>query len=90
MVELWFVFRDGDICLSTMNSPDWLENLKKDPSVEVEIQNKTFPGFATLIGDTKRIEEVIDAFYEKYGEEAEEMYGKREDQPGRKVIKISE
>lgn len=90
VVELWFVFRDGDIYLSTMESPAWLDNLKKDPAVEIEIQNKTFTGYATLTGDTKRIEAVIDAFYEKYGDEAGEMYGKREEQALRKVIRISQ
>lgn len=90
VVELWFDFKDGDIYLSTVGSPDWFENLKKDPSTEIEIQNKTFTGFATLIGDTKRIEAVIDAFYDKYGEEAVEMYGKREEQALRKIIRISQ
>lgn len=53
-VEIWFSL-DGQTLYMLAGNPhsDWVENLQKEPMVSVRIADKTYPGQARVVEDTK-------------------------------------
>lgn len=73
---VWFVLDGGKVILVPIkgSESDWFKNLKKDPSIELGLDEITLPSKATLVNDSTQVKKVLDMFRAKYKSEWSESY----------------
>ena len=67
-VKIWFVAENGKVFVTSARGKDaqWVKNLRKTPTVTVQIGETTFQGTAVWREDDKVKTEVIPLFLHKY------------------------
>ncbi|MDE0884312.1 MAG: DUF2255 family protein [Myxococcota bacterium] len=63
---VWFVLLNGEAYLRTSNS-HWLENLRRDSNLRIEIEGKIYEAQVEEISDQGMVEKVDIASQRKYG-----------------------
>jgi len=68
---VWFVRRGDSLLLLPLRGRDtgWYKNLLQDPTIRVLVGPDEHTATATLITDPAGVEEVVEAFRERYGAE---------------------
>jgi len=68
-LPIWFVHEPGRLKLLPVRGThtNWLRNLRKNPSIQVEAGSSKISQKARLIGDKAKIGEVAQRFSAKYG-----------------------
>ena len=75
---VWFAL-DGDklFLLPVRGSDtDWYKNLRKTPTIRLEVRGKTFTTSARLLTDQAQIGKVLEKFRDKYGRNVKSYYPK--------------
>jgi deazaflavin-dependent oxidoreductase (nitroreductase family) len=67
-VKIWFAAENGKVFVTSARGKDaqWVKNLRKNPTVTVQIRETTFQGTAVWREDDKVRTEVIPLFLRKY------------------------
>src|SRR5947207_458979 len=75
-LPVWFVRRDDALFLLPLRGSDtgWYKNLQSDPTIIVAPGRGEHTATAVLIADPAAVEDVVDAFGAKYGEEDVRAY----------------
>lgn len=69
-IEIWFGLKDTTLYLlsGNMDRSDWVKNLRKDPSVTVQIAEQTFKATARLVTDNQEEMAARNMVADKYNE----------------------
>jgi hypothetical protein len=75
-LPVWFALRDGALFLLPLRGSDtgWYKNLQNDPTMIVAPGRGEHTATAVLLTDPAAVEEAVDAFRAKYGDEDVRAY----------------
>ena len=78
---VWFILEGRKITLVPTKGSDseWSKNLVKDPQIELGVGETTVSSEATLVRDSKQVENVLDKFRAKYRSMWSESYYTKRD-----------
>ena len=73
---VWFVHYADKILLipGYGSKTQWYKNVLKNPMIEISAKKETYPLRAHTVTDPKRVNQIVDKFREKYGEDDVKKY----------------
>ncbi len=68
-LPVWFVYENKKLCLLPVSGSNtqWYRNLIANPSLDVSAKGRELSVKATLISDSRKVNEVVEEFRSKYG-----------------------